>query len=81
MVKDLLSKQKLHPHFESVSTDNQNASAHIIPVLQSKGVVPVSFADWKKLDQIEQLRGSKLGKPREKITTVAEMVSLLSNNT
>ncbi len=37
----------------------------------------VSFADWKRLDQIEVERGKPLGRPRVKFTSVEEMVGAL----
>ena len=46
-------------------------------LLQRKGAKPVSFADWKRLDQIEVARGKEKGKPREKITTIPEMLAAL----
>lgn len=45
--------------------------------LKGKGVRAVSFQDWKKIDAEEIKRGTVLGKPREKFTTVTEMLSLL----
>ena len=40
------------------------------------GVRPVFFDQWRKIDQVEQERGSKLGKPREKIIKVQEMLDI-----
>ena len=37
----------------------------------------VSWEDWESLDRIERERGSKLGKDREKITSVQAMLDLL----
>jgi ferredoxin/flavodoxin---NADP+ reductase len=37
----------------------------------------VSFADWKRLDQIEVERGQPLGRPRVKFTSIEEMVGAL----
>jgi adrenodoxin-NADP+ reductase len=42
-----------------------------------KGLRRVSWADWKRIDEIEKERGSNLGKEREKITSVGEMLSLV----
>ncbi|MGH7964233.1 MAG: FAD-dependent oxidoreductase [Candidatus Binatia bacterium] len=48
----------------------------MIPLLLSqKGVRYVTFADWKRIDLVEIARGKKLGKPREKLTTLAEMLA------
>ncbi|KAG0235365.1 hypothetical protein BGW42_005344 [Actinomortierella wolfii] len=45
--------------------------------LKEKGVRTVSYQDWKKLEQIEFQRGAELGKPREKVLSVEEMLRLL----
>ena len=37
-------------------------------VLQARGVQVVSFADWQKLDALEQAAGKARGAPREKFT-------------
>ena len=34
----------------------------------------VSFADWQRLDALEQAAGKARGAPREKFTDVAEML-------
>lgn len=46
-------------------------------MLQSRGVQVVSFADWKKLDELEQARGKARGAPREKFTRIPEMLDAL----
>jgi len=38
------------------------------------GIVPVTFAEWQKIDAEERRRGEPRGKPREKIVDVAEML-------
>ena len=59
-----------------------SASDEAVPaLLAEKGVRYVSFADWKYLDQIEVENGKKVGKPREKMTTVAEMLATLDTQT
>ena len=59
-----------------------NASDGAVPaLLAEKGVRYVSFTDWKYLDQIEVENGKKVGKPREKMTTVAEMLAALNTQT
>ena len=55
------------------------ADANAIPsLLSDKGVRYVTFSDWKRLDQIEVEAGKPLGKPREKISVVQEMLAALS---
>ncbi|XP_075418298.1 NADPH:adrenodoxin oxidoreductase, mitochondrial [Tenrec ecaudatus] len=46
-------------------------------LLSSRGVQPVSFSDWEKLDAEEVSRGQRAGKPREKLTDPQEMLRLL----
>jgi hypothetical protein len=60
-----------------VPSDIQASEEAVPALLTEKGVRYVSFADWKYLDQIEVETGQKIGKPREKMTTVGEMLSAL----
>jgi ferredoxin--NADP+ reductase len=46
-------------------------------LLRKRGVEVVSFDDWKVLDEIESRRGVRRGAPRDKVTDVAEMISLI----
>lgn len=50
-------------------------------LLAARGVHVVSFDDWKRLDQLEQERGKARGAPREKLTSVAEMLEALAPGT
>jgi NADPH-dependent glutamate synthase beta subunit-like oxidoreductase len=43
-------------------------------ILSGRGVKPVTFSDWKKIEQAEQDR-ARDGAPREKFTSIAEMVA------
>lgn len=45
--------------------------------LSSRGTRIVSYDDWKRIDAEEVFRGVPQGKPREKFTRVAEMLSVL----
>lgn len=36
----------------------------------------MTFEDWLKIDKEEQNRGVKLGKPREKVNDVEEMLRI-----
>lgn len=42
------------------------------------GVPTVDFAGWERIDQVETERGKAVGKPREKIVDVAEMLEIAS---
>lgn len=44
--------------------------------LLAVGVRPVLFSDWEKIDSVEMSRGEALGKPREKLLTVEEMLQV-----
>ncbi|MFN8448203.1 MAG: FAD-dependent oxidoreductase [Anaerolineae bacterium] len=46
-------------------------------MLQQRGIEYDTFADWLKLDEIEQQRGAAVGRPRIKFTTVASMLEAL----
>ncbi|XP_012517783.1 PREDICTED: NADPH:adrenodoxin oxidoreductase, mitochondrial [Propithecus coquereli] len=54
-------------------------SAAIQALLSSRGVQPVSFSDWEKLDAKEVARGQASGKPREKLVDPQEMLQLLGH--
>ena len=43
-------------------------------LLADRKVEPVSFADWQRIDAVEQERGKALGKPREKLTRWEELL-------
>lgn len=42
-------------------------------------VNPVSFSDWKKIDEAERKNGEEKGKPREKIVDIEEMLDVATN--
>lgn len=46
-------------------------------LLAARGVRVVSFDDWRRLDALEQERGKPRGAPREKLTSVPEMLAAL----
>jgi len=43
--------------------------------LESRGVQYVDYAGWQRIDAAERARGTTLGKPREKYTSVSEMLA------
>ena len=51
--------------------------AAIEALLDSRGLRRVSFADWQRLDEMEQERGAELGRPRLKYSRVEEMLAAL----
>ncbi|XP_036394074.1 NADPH:adrenodoxin oxidoreductase, mitochondrial [Megalops cyprinoides] len=56
-----------------ISTAKMGSQA-VAPLLLKRGVSPVSFSDWEKIDTEEMKRGKAAGKPREKMLDVAEML-------
>ena len=70
-VASLISDMPGLPGCEIPSTD------HLLELLKNRGVQWVTFADWQKLDAEEVRRGQALGKPREKFTRIADMLTFL----
>ena len=52
----------------------------IVALLRARGVQPVSFNDWKQLDDVEVVRGARRGAPRDKIVDVEAMLALLGQS-
>ena len=52
----------------------------IVALLKARGVQPVSFNDWKQLDDAEVARGARRGAPRDKIVDVEAMLAVLAQN-
>ena len=50
---------------------------HLLKLLTAKGVRVVTFEDWKKIDAVEKETGQKVGKPREKFISVADMLAVI----
>src|SRR6202043_3312532 len=40
----------------------------------------LSYGDWRRIDNEEQRRGEAIGKPREKITRVSDMLALAGSS-
>ncbi|XP_023129168.1 NADPH:adrenodoxin oxidoreductase, mitochondrial [Amphiprion ocellaris] len=51
-------------------------SQSISALLEKRGVKPVTFSDWEKIDNVEMMRGEASGKPREKLLKVEEMLQV-----
>jgi ferredoxin--NADP+ reductase len=49
----------------------------LLTLLKGRGVIPITFIDWKKIDAYEIMMGLNLGKPREKLTKVLQMMFVL----
>ncbi|KAE8576832.1 hypothetical protein XENTR_v10004337 [Xenopus tropicalis] len=52
-------------------------SVAIRELLHLRGIQPVSFSDWEKIDEAETAKGLAVGKPREKILDTEEMLQLV----
>ncbi|MDE2223605.1 MAG: FAD-dependent oxidoreductase [Candidatus Omnitrophica bacterium] len=55
------------------------SSEALLKLLRERNVQVVTFDDWKKIDAEEILRGSALGKPREKFSRITGMLSAIFN--
>jgi ferredoxin--NADP+ reductase len=53
-------------------------SGKLAEILRDRGVQPVSFADWLKIDAAEIERGRRRGKPREKFVRIEDCLALLN---
>ncbi|PIQ23829.1 NADP oxidoreductase [bacterium (Candidatus Blackallbacteria) CG17_big_fil_post_rev_8_21_14_2_50_48_46] len=54
-------------------------TAAVLELLHKRQVRVVSFEDWRKIDAAEIAKGQEVGKPREKFTSVADMLSVLNS--
>ena len=57
--------------------ESKSGAAGCCEILDRRGVRHISFSDWKKIDAAEITRGQTAGKPREKYTSIDEMLALL----
>ncbi|XP_026988585.1 NADPH:adrenodoxin oxidoreductase, mitochondrial isoform X1 [Tachysurus fulvidraco] len=55
---------------------NKAGAQEITSLLQTRGVRPVSFSEWEKINSEEIRRGEVLGKPREKVLDVKQMLGI-----
>jgi ferredoxin/flavodoxin---NADP+ reductase len=64
------------PNVQGIGDDLRDVS-RIVAYLHERGIDYVTYQDWKMLDQYEVASGSRQGRPRVKITTVPEMMSVI----
>ncbi|KAG0743977.1 hypothetical protein G6F57_006977 [Rhizopus arrhizus] len=62
---------------EMLQGGSKEGADGLIPTLKDRGIMPVSYSDWKKIEAAEFALGERLGKPREKFSRVADMLSVL----
>uniref|UniRef100_A0A1B6KKK1 NADPH:adrenodoxin oxidoreductase, mitochondrial n=1 Tax=Graphocephala atropunctata TaxID=36148 RepID=A0A1B6KKK1_9HEMI len=58
------------------STVTKPGSGYVLQLLRERGVPTVDFSGWERIDQEETRRGAAVGKPREKIVNIAEMLEI-----
>lgn len=56
-------------------TEPMEPRTHLLRTLANRGTEIVSFEHWRKIDACEVLRGATNGRPRNKLTSVAEMLT------
>jgi len=59
------------------TNESKPGAEGIYPILDKKKVRHINFMDWKKIDQHEIDLGKPKGKPRDKLTSVADMLKVL----
>lgn len=70
MNSDLFINEQIHAFF---LLPYQFRLHHLLTLT---GLRPVTFTDWNRLDKFEVEAGTKLGKPREKVTNVQKMLDI-----
>lgn len=61
---------------EKIESGKNVSNPDIVSLLEKRKVEFVSFADWKLLDAHEIEAGQKQGRPRVKLTSIAEMLEI-----
>ncbi len=63
---------------DTLDTGEQKTGAEMLyPLLESRNIRSLNYQEWQKIDLKEVERGEPKGKPREKFTSVNEMMSVL----
>lgn len=62
----------------SAPSSEEKTRTAIDALLARRGVRVVTFADWKRLDALERERGQKVGKVREKFTSLQDFLDAVS---
>ena len=47
--------------------------------MRRRGARITTWQDWQRLDKVETARGAEVGKPREKVTRVDEMLGVIGD--
>jgi ferredoxin--NADP+ reductase len=64
------------PTLQGIRDDLRDLS-QVVACLHERGIDYVTYHDWKMLDQYEVASGSRQGRPRVKVATVPEMMSVI----
>jgi len=64
------------PHLHPCAVPDSEA---VLQLLKSRGVRPVSFDEWRKIDAAEIACGEANGKPRERFTRIPDMLKVLED--
>uniref|UniRef100_A0A8W8LU04 NADPH:adrenodoxin oxidoreductase, mitochondrial n=1 Tax=Magallana gigas TaxID=29159 RepID=A0A8W8LU04_MAGGI len=63
----------------AISSEGKHGNQIIKDKMLSKGKQLVTFSEWDKIDLEEMKRGAEVGKPREKIIQISEMLKVASS--
>ncbi|BHF76150.1 hypothetical protein SprV_0501924800 [Sparganum proliferum] len=73
----LLDLVELDKHRQRLSLPSEAPGFdRIQELLQQRGVKPVTFADWQRVDCAEKAAGELVGKPREKFTSISALLEV-----
>lgn len=70
----------LSENFDQIKETIKLGSDQILRVLRERSVRVVDKQGWKKIDDEEKRRGQENGKPREKMRSIDEMLSVAFSN-
>lgn len=69
--------QRLLADVEALPPAPEPDHAPLLATLEARGKRVVTFDDWNAIDAAERAAGEAAGKPREKLTRIAEMLAVL----
>ncbi len=61
-----------------VSSQNGGGTLSYMHPYTNTGGPVVSFSDWERIDTMETSQGQRVGKPREKITSLQTMINIVN---
>jgi len=63
-------------HIDAWGSSQKLGRKGLMELLESRNHHPITYDAWKKIDEEEMARGQALGKTREKVTNVEDMMSI-----